>query len=290
MGDKAGRMPKTGHMAFSFGKRSDEKWKFLFDSGKRPEPKYTVQNAGSLPSVSRTEHRPIVTEASWGATGQPDQESGRWRTATGLREPEKVCFLRAINSMAEYPAHDRGYWFKSNVANQRSIGCGLVNSGQKRWNPLASGNRPENKIEVGGEQLVADWLAIKTEYVAGEISQRKLAEKYRVSQTAISRRAKAEGWAEEKESLHESIRIKTNQKTVEKVSDAESEIAAIKSRTRMLIWAEIERRMGSPPEEMEGADFRRMVQNYCDMSSAEPVDKSGKDDGVLADLIAGLKE
>lgn len=137
---------------------------------------------------------------------------------------------------------------------------------------------------------MADWLAIKTEYVTGEISQRKLAEKYGISQTAISRRAKAERWMDERKSLHESIRIKTNQKSVEKISDTESEIAAIKSRTRLLIWAEIERRMGSPPEEMEGADFRRMVQNYCDMNNAEP-DSTAPGDTVREDgLSKSLRE
>lgn len=68
-----------------------------------------------------------------------------------------------------------------------------------------------------------DWLAI---YVTGNISQRKLAEKYGVSQTTISRRAATEKWNSEKESLNESIRIETHQKTVEKISDTEAEIAA----------------------------------------------------------------
>ena len=41
---------------------------------------------------------------------------------------------------------------------------------------------------------MADWQKIKTEYITTETSYRKLAEKYRVDQATIARRAKKEDW------------------------------------------------------------------------------------------------
>lgn len=137
---------------------------------------------------------------------------------------------------------------------------------------------------------MADWVAIKTEYVTGDISQRKLAEKYGVSLRAVANHAKAEEWAQQRKQHCDNVAMQVQQKSAEKISDAESEIAAIKARARLKIWAEIERRMGSPPDEMEGADFRRMVQNYCDMSNAEP-DNSGPADATREDeLSRSLRE
>ena len=41
-----------------------------------------------------------------------------------------------------------------------------------------------------------DWNAIKTEYIAGGTSYRKLCEKYGVSRTTLQRKAKDENWVE----------------------------------------------------------------------------------------------
>lgn len=124
---------------------------------------------------------------------------------------------------------------------------------------------------------MADWVAIKTEYVTGKASLQELAGKYGLSQSTIRKRSASEQWVEQREEHRNNVETLTEQKTAEKIADAESEIAAIKARTRLLIWAEIERRMGKSTEELEGADFRRMVQNYCDMSNVEP------EGGVLID-------
>lgn len=43
-----------------------------------------------------------------------------------------------------------------------------------------------------------DWKAIKTEYITGDISYRKLAEKYAVSFSSLEKKARADGWAEQK--------------------------------------------------------------------------------------------
>lgn len=43
-----------------------------------------------------------------------------------------------------------------------------------------------------------DWKAIKTEYITGDISYRKLAEKHRISFSSLEKKARADGWAEQK--------------------------------------------------------------------------------------------
>ena len=41
---------------------------------------------------------------------------------------------------------------------------------------------------------MADWQAIKTEYITTDTSYRKLAQKYGVHYNAVANRAKQEGW------------------------------------------------------------------------------------------------
>lgn len=69
---------------------------------------------------------------------------------------------------------------------------------------------------------VADWLAIKTEYITTDTSYRKLAEKYGVSRGQIYKAGGEEGWVE----LREQYRSKTIAKTVEKISEKKARQAA----------------------------------------------------------------
>ena len=69
---------------------------------------------------------------------------------------------------------------------------------------------------------MADWQAIKTEYITTDTSYRKLAQKYGVSYQAICHRSKAEGWIAEREQ-HKN---KTFTKTLEKISLQEANRAA----------------------------------------------------------------
>lgn len=130
--------------------------------------------------------------------------------------------------------------------------------------------------------MAVDWLAIKTEYINGGISYRKLAEKYGVSQSTIRKRAAAEKWSETKTEQRNKIRTKTEQKTVEKISDALSDAAAdevsIKSRIRLKIYREIENRLNA--EEVDASDFRKLVQSYKDMCEIVVEDGKNKQEGV----------
>ena len=73
-----------------------------------------------------------------------------------------------------------------------------------------------------------DWSKIKTEYITDEsASYRKLAEKYEVSFTTLSNRAKDEGWVE----LRRQFKDKTTTKTMEKLSEKQADKRRDKSKS-----------------------------------------------------------
>ena len=69
---------------------------------------------------------------------------------------------------------------------------------------------------------MADWQAIKTEYITTNTSYRKLAQKYGVSYQAICHRSKEEGWI----ALREQHLNDTVSKTVDKISKQKANRAA----------------------------------------------------------------
>ena len=69
---------------------------------------------------------------------------------------------------------------------------------------------------------MADWQAIKTEYITTDTSYRKLAQKYGIHYKVISDRGKAEGWVE----LRSQHRAKTLTETLDKISKQEANRAA----------------------------------------------------------------
>lgn len=60
-----------------------------------------------------------------------------------------------------------------------------------------------------------DWNAIKAEYIAGGISQRKLAEKYGVSPSKLMHKASSEKW----EASRKKVRSKSEAKVEQKVAN-----------------------------------------------------------------------
>lgn len=66
-----------------------------------------------------------------------------------------------------------------------------------------------------------DWKEIKTEYIAGGISYRKLSEKHGVSFNTLKTRAKEEQWYE----LRQQKELRTTTKIVESLSDKDAEKA-----------------------------------------------------------------
>ena len=117
---------------------------------------------------------------------------------------------------------------------------------------------------------MADWRKIKTEYITGDVSQRALARKYGVSSGSVSKHARAEDWDAEREAHREAVGSRTKQKAAEKISDAESDIAALKAESRRLLWEVTRDRIKGITKATEAADVRRYVQNYTDLLNSEP--------------------
>ena len=69
---------------------------------------------------------------------------------------------------------------------------------------------------------MADWKAIKTEYITTDTSYRKLAQKYGIHYKVISERGKDEKWVE----LRSQHRDNTLTKTLDKISQQEANRAA----------------------------------------------------------------
>ena len=65
---------------------------------------------------------------------------------------------------------------------------------------------------------MADWQAIKTEYITTDTSYRKLAQKYGVNVTNIAKKASAESWVEQRKQYAN----ETQSKTLEKISQQEA--------------------------------------------------------------------
>lgn len=127
--------------------------------------------------------------------------------------------------------------------------------------------------------MAVDWLKIRSDYINGGGSYRALAEKYGVSVTSICAKAKKEGWQTARRTQLNKTCTKVEQKTAEKISDAESEAAAIKARMRLVFFQEIERR--TKTDEVDGMEFRRLVQSYkdlCELSEdGRPADERRED-------------
>ena len=69
---------------------------------------------------------------------------------------------------------------------------------------------------------MADWQAIKTEYITTDTSYRKLAQKYGIGYQAICHKSQEEGWL----AMREQHKNKTITKTLDKISQQEANRAA----------------------------------------------------------------
>ena len=64
-----------------------------------------------------------------------------------------------------------------------------------------------------------NWQKIKAEYIAGSISQRKLAKKYKIPFSTLQSRAKRGGWGDEKKAVAVEITKNAIKKTAESVEN-----------------------------------------------------------------------
>lgn len=134
--------------------------------------------------------------------------------------------------------------------------------------------------------VTVDWLKIKTEYINGNISLRKLAQKSGTSYSQLAKVAAAEKWKDLREAQRIKIESKTNQRITEKISDSISDEAAAKVRIREKLIKMAENWVDAQLETVSDTnDFRRMVQSCIDLGVMDVQDASGlDDDGLLRAL------
>ena len=102
-----------------------------------------------------------------------------------------------------------------------------------------------------------DWAAIRAEYIAGGIGQRKLAEKHGVKYSALRFQADSEGWVEARNQAKQKAIAKTAQKTAE----AAATNAATAQRIRAKLLARLEREIDALPEKI-GSSNRKSMTSY----------------------------
>ena len=95
---------------------------------------------------------------------------------------------------------------------------------------------------------MADWNAIRAEYIGGGISTRKLAAKYGVSYPTLKDRSVNEGWVKLREQAKSEAIALSSQKTAEAASDC----AATASRIRAMLLNQIEKEIKKIQEIEEG--------------------------------------
>lgn len=76
---------------------------------------------------------------------------------------------------------------------------------------------------VGGEMSGVNWNKIRNEYINGNISYKKLAEKHKVSFSTLKTIAGNQDWVKHREEQRKTIGIKLAQKTAEKIVEKESD-------------------------------------------------------------------
>lgn len=107
-----------------------------------------------------------------------------------------------------------------------------------------------------------DWDTIRLEYVTSDISQRELCDKYKVSQTALSRRAQNEGWLKEREKfkrklgtkIKEEIAKKQSKKLTQLIAATENLTKTVNQKTKAIL------KQAKDPEKVEIINSKELLQ------------------------------
>jgi hypothetical protein len=136
-----------------------------------------------------------------------------------------------------------------------------------------------------------DWTKIRAEYIAGGISQRKLAAKYHVSFNTLSKKANAEKWAQQREETYNKSATKAQQK---KANETASNAVKLEQAKGLLI-DRLKRAIEQMP--LNGGTHvrqhiqdgnKRMTIDYSIMDMILALEKLSKDEIVADDPLMRL--
>ncbi len=133
---------------------------------------------------------------------------------------------------------------------------------------------------------MADWQAIKTEYITTDTSYRKLAQKYGVSTTQICNVGRDEKWVEQREQYLN----KTTAKAIEKISQQEANRAARIHTVADKLLNKIEAMVDAvEPEDIPAKAIRALTAAVKDLKEIQSV-KSALDEQEQKARIANLQK
>ena len=131
---------------------------------------------------------------------------------------------------------------------------------------------------------MADWQAIRTEYITTETSYRKLAQKYGINVTTIAKTASDEKWVEQRKQHA----INTQTKTLEKISQQEANRAAKIHSVADKLLKKIEAMVDSE-EPLDTKGIRALTAAVKDLKEIQSV-KSDLDQQEQRARIANLQK
>lgn len=127
-----------------------------------------------------------------------------------------------------------------------------------------------------------DWNAIRAEYIGGGISQRDLAQKYKLSYSTLRARADKEGWVKTREETVRKIGEKMAQKATQKTADAAAQNAVKLEKARGLLIDHVLRAIEGMPK--NGGTHTRQSQTDKQTGRQMTIDYD------LSTLIAALEK
>lgn len=130
-----------------------------------------------------------------------------------------------------------------------------------------------------------DWNAIRAEYIAGGIGQRKLAEKHGVKYAALRDKCCAEGWVSKRQEAQRKIIADAVQKTANAVADN----AVIAQRIHRKLLLRLERALDDLPKETGTRVYTDEIGAGVD-KKGKPVKRQSGIEYKLRDLTAAYKD
>ena len=131
---------------------------------------------------------------------------------------------------------------------------------------------------------MADWKAIRTEYITTQTSYRKLARKHGVNVTNIAKKASEEGWVEQRKQYANETQLKTLEKISQQEADRAAKIYTVADKLLQKIEAMVD---SERPLDTKG--IRALTAAVKDLKEIQSV-KSSLDEQEQRARIANLQK
>ena len=140
-----------------------------------------------------------------------------------------------------------------------------------------------------GEKM-ADWNAIRSEYITSSASQRELARKYGVSQASINRRSRSEKWDESRESFRSELIQKTTKAVCDSHIDRITRLLQKGDRLEQLLSKLMNE--AEATGDIRAADIKTIASALKDLRDLYRAESGGEEDKYrkVRDLLGGIPD